>query len=243
MIAITKRAVSDNFRAGRREVTREGVPYGPTWEVDQIVIHVTEGNRSSVREHFGNIRSDVSAHYQVCTDGTVDQFVDEADTAFHAGRVLRATAPLVLERPRVNPNVYSIGIEHEGKGDAELTPRQREASLELQAGILARHPKARATRRHIVGHHEIFAEKSCPGAISVDALVVALGQRIAGVSAPRPADRPIVVWSDYFGDWLVVTRVVSDMEWYFVPLKDIRRMVTTRAQTALSAMPLTPPAI
>jgi hypothetical protein len=39
-------------------------------------------------------------------------------------------------------------------------------------------------------------------------------------------------------DYLVVTRYVSDDEWYFMPLKELTR--GTRAGTRLSAMPAAP---
>jgi N-acetyl-anhydromuramyl-L-alanine amidase AmpD len=222
-LTITRRSAGDNFHAGRAGTT-----------IDMIVIHVTEGNRSSVRDWFGNDGSDVSAHYQVCTDGTIDQFVDENDTAFHAGRVLNPTAPLVLARPGVNPNLYAIGIEHEGDGRHELAPKQRAASLELQLDICRRRPAIALSRRHIVGHHEVFAAKTCPGAIDVDRLVAELQSIAPSASRPVP---PLVVWSEFANDWLVVTRVVSDSEWYFTPLSAVRRGTITRAQTPLSAMP------
>jgi N-acetylmuramoyl-L-alanine amidase len=222
-LAITRRSAGDNFHAGRSGTA-----------IDMLVIHVTEGNRDSVRDWFANDGSDVSAHYHVCTDGTIDQFVDEEDTAFHAGRVLHPTAPLVLERPGVNPNLYAIGIEHEGDGKHELAPRQRAASLELILDICRRRPGIKLSRRHIVGHHEVYAAKTCPGAIDVDRLVAEL-QSVAP-SATRPSP-PQLVWSEFANDWLVVTRVVRDTEWYFVPLKTIGRVPVTRAETPLSAMP------
>jgi N-acetyl-anhydromuramyl-L-alanine amidase AmpD len=214
---------------------------GPT-EKEGVAIHVTEGDRDSVLNWFGNKSADVSSHYLVCTNGARYQFVDEDDIAYHAGRVVSPTARIVLDRPGVNPNRYLIGIEHEGTGKTELTPKQRESSLELSADIMTRHPKIQPDRYHFVGHHEIFAPKSCPGAISVDAYVVALNQRISGTSAPAEKNpRPLTVWSTYFRDWLIVTRVASDDEWYFVPLKQLRAGVVLRAQAPLSSMPLEAP--
>jgi N-acetylmuramoyl-L-alanine amidase len=222
-LAITRRSAGDNFHAGRAGTA-----------IDMLVIHVTEGNRDSVRDWFANDGSDVSAHYQVCTDGTIDQFVAEDDTAFHAGRVLNPTAPLVLERPGINPNLYAIGIEHEGDGKHELAPKQRAASLELQLDICRRRPGIKLSRRHIVGHHEVYAAKTCPGAIDVDRLVAELQSAAPHALRPSP---PQLVWSEFANDWLVVTRVVRDTEWYFVPLKTIGRVPVTRAETPLSAMP------
>jgi N-acetyl-anhydromuramyl-L-alanine amidase AmpD len=156
--------IAANYHAGR------------THPIDMIVIHVTEGSADSVIEFFHTPRpaEPTSAHYMVQKDGTVVQFVKEEDTAYHAGRVDGATASLVLDRPGTNPNGYSIGIEHEGDGAHEMTTDQHIASLELIHDIAARR-SIPLDRQHIVGHHEIFAPKTCPGAINVDVLVSDLG--------------------------------------------------------------------
>jgi hypothetical protein len=52
---------------------------------------------------------------------------------------------------------------------------------------------------------------------------------------------PRVVWSDFLDDYLVVVRVVSNREWYFVPLKYVLKLVPTKATTPLSAMPTLKP--
>lgn len=195
-------------------------------EPDQIVIHVTEGSAESTRSWFGSAKSDVSAHYMVRKDGVIEQFVDEQDEAYHAGRVDNPTAPLVLARPGINPNWYSIGIEHEGDGVHELTTEQRASSIALIQDICTRR-LIPVDRHHIVGHREIYSLKTCPGAIDVNLLVNQASRAI-------PHDPPRVIYSSYFKDFLIVTRFVSDTEWYFVPLKSLP--AGTRAQTPLSQM-------
>jgi N-acetylmuramoyl-L-alanine amidase len=162
---VTSHVLSANHAAGRRS----------GFAIDMVVIHVTEGDAASVVSWFSNPSADVSAHYMVRKDGVVVQFVDEADTAWHAGRVVEPTADLVIERQGWNPNGYSIGIEHEGDGTHELTDAQRASSIALIQDICARH-SIPIDRRHIVGHHEIFKPKTCPGAINVDALVAEAAQ-------------------------------------------------------------------
>lgn len=157
---IFEHRIPTNYADGRHS------PYA----VDLIVIHVTEGDAAAVMSWFDNPQADVSAHYMVRKDGVVVQFVDEGDTAWHAGRVHGCTASLVLDRQPANPNGYSIGIEHEGDGTHELTDRQRASSVALIRDIAARH-HIPITREHIVGHREIYDLKSCPGAIDVDRLV------------------------------------------------------------------------
>lgn len=137
---------------------------------DMITIHVTEGNAQSVRSWFNAPQAQVSSHYMVCVDGSVEQFVDEEDTAWVNGRIDHPTSALVLSRPGINPNLYTIGIEHEGTGKQPLTPMQRDASVSLIRDIAIRRCIP-LTRRHVVGHREIFSLKTCPGVIDVDELV------------------------------------------------------------------------
>lgn len=226
----TPRPYSDNWHPGRQGHA-----------VDQYVCHVTEGSRSSVRSHFNDPGSDASVHWMVCTDGSRDQFVAESDTAFGAGIVDRPAAPLVLARPGVNPNLYSIHVEHEGTGTEPLTPPQLESSAELLHDIRARWPLILPDRTHCVRHHEIRAGKTCPGRIDLEQLL-----RVSqGFDATVPAreEWPPVVWSPSLG-WLVVLEVVSDTEWYFAPIARVRTTLgrdgATRAGTALSLMPLEP---
>jgi len=216
-----------NFHTGR---TGTGKKFG----VDLIVIHVTEGTAEATISWFGSAKSNVSAHYLVHKDGRITQFVDEEDEAFHAGRVDHPTATLVVERPGVNPNDYSIGIEHEGDGTTDLTPEQRKSSITLLRDINTRR-QIPLDRIHVVGHHEIYGPKTCPGKIDVDTLV----EQAGGVGHPGSPDiwPPQVVWSPFFGDYLIVTHKVSDTEWYFVKLGDMRGQM--KAQTPLSAMPST----
>jgi hypothetical protein len=211
-----------NFRPGRVS------SYG----VDMIVVHVTEGDIASVKSWFNNPAAQASAHYCVTRDGTIVRFVDEDDTAWHAGRVLTPTAELVKQRLPANPNGYSIGIEHEGTGREELTDAQRASSIWLIRDIAHRRGIP-LTRDHVVGHHEIFAAKTCPGAISVDRLVHDAREGLA-IDAP-----PQIVYSPSAKSYLIVTRYVNDNDWSFVPYTAIAG-AGTRAGTALSKMPLHP---
>ncbi len=157
---VTSNILTTNFGGDRKSA----------FPISMIVIHVTEGDKDSVVSWFENPTAKVSAHYMVCKDGTIVHFVREEDTAWHAGRVDHPTSELVIARLPSNPNGYSIGIEHEGDGKHEMTDAQRASSLELIKDICARHAIP-IDRVHIVGHHEVYSLKTCPGEINVDALV------------------------------------------------------------------------
>jgi N-acetyl-anhydromuramyl-L-alanine amidase AmpD len=163
---VTEDILPLNFQRGRKGA----------FPPDTIVIHVTEGDADSVRAWFHDPSSEVSAHYMVCKSGEIVHFVHESDTAWANGRVDHPTAALVLERVTINPNCWTISIEHEGDGTHELTDPQRASSLALMRDIQTRHHRITFDRHHILGHHEIYSLKTCPGAISVDRLVQELNE-------------------------------------------------------------------
>jgi N-acetyl-anhydromuramyl-L-alanine amidase AmpD len=101
-----------------------------THSSDTIVIHTMEGSLAGTRSWFKNCDAQGSSHYGVGTDGTVVQFVSEAQTAWHASCF----------------NSCSIGIEHEGYAAESSHPvALYNASAALCANICARRgiPKVR----------------------------------------------------------------------------------------------------
>jgi len=205
--------------------------------VDQITIHVTEGSEAATVSWFNSPQAEASAHFLVTIAGKIRQFVKVQDRAWHNGRVLNPTAPLVLARPGVNPNWWSVGIEHEGSGTQPLAPAQKAASAWL-IGKLCRELNIPVNRDHIVGHHQVFAGKVCPGKIDVDELVKLVKADQASQIQPLP-EKPYFVWSDFLKDWLLVTKVVSDTEWYFTTWKELQKLgppERQRAQARLSEM-------
>lgn len=225
MPTITKRLLPPglNHRTGRRQ------------KAEGIAIHVTEGTAASVVSWFNQAVAQVSSNYMIRETGAIDQFVSEDDEAWAQGRVDHPTAQIVLDRPGENPNSYMISIEHEGDGKHELTDPQRVSSIWLVRDIAARNGIL-IDRYHIVGHHEIYSPKPCPGAIDVNRLVREAAAGATSDPAVR-APEPPIVWSPFLSDWLVVTKIVSDREWYFVPLKQVQAGVAaTQASALLSTM-------
>lgn len=141
---------SPNFRPGRGGLKPEA-----------IVIHIMDGSEQGTDAWFANRASHVSAHYGVSKTGEVHQYVDEANTAFHAGVVVNPTWRLL--RRDANPNVYTIGIEHEGKDGEALTADQAAASAQL-IFEMAYSWDIPLDEDHIIPHHAIRESKTCPGA-------------------------------------------------------------------------------
>lgn len=103
---------ADNYTQGRG-----------TQAVDTVVVHVMDGWLKGTDGWFANSDSNVSAHFGIGFDGTIHQYVNLGNTAWHAGSW--------------KVNQRSVGIEHEGRPNSpELwNEKQLEASAKLAALI------------------------------------------------------------------------------------------------------------
>jgi N-acetylmuramoyl-L-alanine amidase len=137
---------------------RPGRPFGLRPEA--IVIHIMDGSFIAGESVFCDPRTQKSAHYGISRAGDVHQYVKESDTAFHAGIVINPTWPLI--KPRINPNSYTIGIEHEGRPDDVWPEAQLSASAAL-IGEIASRWNIPLDELHVIRHHQIRASKTCPG--------------------------------------------------------------------------------
>ncbi|MET8034828.1 N-acetylmuramoyl-L-alanine amidase [Streptomyces sp. NPDC051362] len=127
-------ATSSNYTASDRP---------NTYDLDYVIIHVTQATYADTLSIFRNPAKKVSAHYVVrSADGHVAQCVRERNVAWHAGNW--------------DYNTRSIGIEHEGWVDkpAYFTNALYEESAKLTAAICDQYgiPKDRA---HILGHYQV----------------------------------------------------------------------------------------
>ncbi|MEU4083689.1 N-acetylmuramoyl-L-alanine amidase [Streptomyces aureus] len=132
---------ADWYPATGSNYTASDRPY--SYDLDYVVIHVTQATYATTLSIFQNPAKKVSAHYLVrSADGHVTQCVRERDVAWHAGNW--------------DYNTRSIGIEHEGWVDrpAYFTDALYEESARLTAAICDQYgiPKDRA---HIIGHYEV----------------------------------------------------------------------------------------
>ena len=91
--------------------------------IDLIVLHYTAGGSpEGVISWFRNPRARSSAHYLVARDGTIYQFVQDEDTAWHAGIPPRPGLSAEENRRReerarlIRPNQRGIGIEIDNWG-------------------------------------------------------------------------------------------------------------------------------
>lgn len=105
--------------------------------------------------YFATIcQQQVSAHLLIERDGTITQFVNFADRAWHAGK----SCYFGVE----NCNDFSIGIELEGDDYSEFDDRQYRALAQTIEAIYQAYPN---TVNHLAGHSDIArGRKSDPGA-------------------------------------------------------------------------------
>jgi N-acetylmuramoyl-L-alanine amidase len=114
---------SPNFTAGRKST-------------DFLVIHSTASNSGSgALTWLCNPKSKSSAHYLIDRDGSIYQFVDEANAAWHAGRSRYNFG----NEERTDLNSYSIGIECVADVNTPYTTNQFNSLVALCNDIVARH--------------------------------------------------------------------------------------------------------
>lgn len=172
MIPVWRSAHPNNFRKGRGG-------FAPEVIVIHVIADKLDNNIAGTDAWFQNPEAKVSAHYAVRADGLIHHYVEEADTAFHAGVVHQ---PVIALPHNANPNLWTIGIEHEGNAETVWPDAMYEASAELIAGICRRW-NIRADREHIVMHREIRSNKACPGKCDID--------RLVGMVQMQLAERPV----------------------------------------------------
>lgn len=150
------------------------VNYSPTRFGDHvrlIVLHTEQGYESGTAAWFNNPAAQASAHYGIDVTGSIDQFVSEGDTAWHAGVW--------------NVNTGSIGIEHADLDNPDhdaRTDAQYDASAHLVADICRRFGLS-CDRTTVKKHNEVSnTHPDCPGNLDVDHIVT-LAQGILNTKA------------------------------------------------------------
>jgi len=163
---------SGNYRAGR--------PFG--LQPEAIVIHIMDGSFTAGESVFADPTTRKSAHYGISKEGIVHQYVHESDTAFHAGIVVEPTWDLL--KPGVNPNFYTVGIEHEGLAADLWADAQLEASSSL-VGEIGERWGILLDAEHVIRHHQIRATKTCPGGLDVAQLLANIPRVETNTASPK----------------------------------------------------------
>ena len=139
-------------------------------QIKAIICHITDGNAQSTIYEFTNPNTKKSAHYLVKRNGDIVQFVDEKFSAWHAGYKVNPTAKIILDNINLNPNLITIGIEHEAFSNQDLTEIQYVSSAKLISEICERYGLERNTET-IIKHNSVRSDKYCPGLVNISKLV------------------------------------------------------------------------
>jgi N-acetylmuramoyl-L-alanine amidase len=126
-------------------------------KINKIVIHhAATTSFDGIGRTFKSVGRMASAHYGVGREKNVDQYVDEADMAWHAGTL----------NPATNPNPTSIGIEtvnSTGAPEWKHAEQTFETLVELVRDIAKRHGLLPLKVGVNLFQHSDFASTFCAG--------------------------------------------------------------------------------
>lgn len=159
--------------------------------IQAIVEHIEDGTEQATDSWFDGAASHVSAHYSVAKDGTVRRHVADSEAAWANGALTPAPAhptPLIARNGGIDPNYWSLSIEHEGKSPDTPQGVQWEASVALTAWLCEQHGIA-PSRDTIIRHSDIGGHLYCPGWSDalMDQYVAAVAAKLNGGSMAQSA--------------------------------------------------------
>lgn len=171
----------------------------PGLQLKGVVVHIMQGSETGTDSWFHNPKAQASAHFGVCKDGHVVQWVDTHDKAW----------------AEVNGNPENISVENEGMSGERLTDAQIVSNGKILAWVHKVHavpirvenadPEGHGLKHHSLGGVAWCDHPGCPGApiIAQKPDIVSRAQQIADMPAetspvvaahpaptPQPAPKP-----------------------------------------------------
>lgn len=190
---------SPNFTPGRTDI-------------EFVVIHWMDGYLAGADATFQNTVRQTSAHYGV-EDDTIHQYVDEANTAWHAGNF--------------DANSRSIGIEHSAMPGRPASDATYASTIWLITGICQRHGLDPAVA---ILPHQHFTSTDCPGTMDLPRIIAgvqaALGGTIAQASTITPIQEDLVPNA--------TDPVFTSKDGATVSLQDLLNSIDMKAEAALT---------
>lgn len=187
------------------------------WDV--IVNHITEGYMPGVLSYIERPTSNVSIHFLITRKGEIYRQANLKHGTWHC--IKRKPSAKVVAGRSAPPNLYTVGIEHEGmhkdtKG--KLTPKQYEATLEVHKYIIERYEATfkepfSIDREHIIGHYEVDTvnrSKTDPGhEFPWEELLTDLKKWDKDRKEVKPVEKDL----DIAQKWAVDNKIMQDMKW------------------------------
>src|SRR5262245_5410908 len=181
---------------------KQAVPSHNFWRGNQgraaVVLHVSQGTMQSMIGWFLG-GSDATAHFGIGLDGKLYQFVSVNDSAFGNGASMQnghwhdPRGNLIQPawgdlRPNVNPNWYTISVEHAGFFRDPWTAEMDATNTRLLIWLAQQFPSLAPYKpgRTLIGHCDIspIDRKNCPGPTVDYARIAAAADQ--GLGAPSP---------------------------------------------------------
>ncbi|MDO8672474.1 MAG: peptidoglycan recognition family protein [Dehalococcoidia bacterium] len=135
-------------------------------EIRGIVLHSTEGPLTAATSWFQNPASGVSAHYGIGKVGSIVQWVEDRDIAFHVRGDLGMYPDWIKFGPNLYnvsmPNAQTLGIELEllaTDPDGAYTDAQLDALRWLLAKLMAQYG---IPAERVIRHADIQADRHDP---------------------------------------------------------------------------------
>lgn len=127
-----------------------------------IVNHIMSGTLAGTDSWFQNPASKVSSHFGVGKNGDIHQYVDLDCPAWANGEAKEPD--WILLKDGVNPNYYTVSIEHEGESGDVMPEKQYQATLALHRWLIEI-LGIPVSRDNIIGHYRIDSvnKANCPG--------------------------------------------------------------------------------
>lgn len=140
------------------------------YKPEYIVIHIMQGTLVGTDAWFNNPQSGVSAHSGIGSNGDVHDYVHSTDKAWHTGVFNTNGATFdgfkYHDGKLVDPNLFTLGLEHEGLNNKEITEECYLASARKIKYWSERYGIP-IDEEHIVTHKSIYPGHDCP-AKSID---------------------------------------------------------------------------
>jgi N-acetylmuramoyl-L-alanine amidase CwlA len=177
---IVQMPISNNYTAGRKVGAK-------TYKIKRIVLHTVAGKSTGqgIHDWFDKASTQASAHYYVHSDGSIYQYVQDEDVAWHAGTV---------KQP--NNNWESVGIEFWDNGEwsgskgKKRTDALYAAGSELIASLCKKHGvKCELLSKNDawgngIGKHNYYAAKACPGDLDCERFIEGANEILAAPTTP-----------------------------------------------------------
>lgn len=169
-----------------------------------IVWHIAEGSYNGTISWEKNPASQTSSHFVLGKNGEITQLVPLNMAAWTQGvdpnKDMKPTNAYVKAHKGINPNLYCISIECEGKWSetkGKLTDKQLEAAAYLTSYIVEEVDRIYGVeipvdREHMIGHCEInsVTRPHCPGELfPYDKLI----SMVTGKQPTQPQNLPYTV--------------------------------------------------